>query len=316
VDRREARSAASRTRDLADEKLTETVLASFDGSRSPRFKEIMQSLIRHLHAFVSEVGLTEEEWFRAIDFLTRTGHMSDDKRQEFILLSDTLGASMLVVGINNKKPPGATQATVFGPFFVENSPFFESGDDLANGAPGEPCFVEGRVRSVSGEPIAGAHLAIWQADEDGFYDVQYEGLSEARGRGQLRADGEGRFHFRTVRPESYPIPGDGPVGEMLEAANRSLMRPAHIHFMVSAPGYEPVTTHVFEAGDEYLDSDAVFGVKESLITEFARHEPGTAPDGTEMDVPYYTARYDFVLTPSGETDGRGSDVLGEARTER
>ena len=290
MDRREARSAASRTRDLADEKLTETVLASFDGSRSPRFKEIMQSLIRHLHAFVSEVGLTEEEWFRAIDFLTRTGHMSDDKRQEFILLSDTLGASMLVVGINNKKPPGATQATVFGPFFVENSPFFESGDDLANGAPGEPCFVEGRV--------------------------QYEGLSEARGRGQLRADGEGRFHFRTVRPESYPIPGDGPVGEMLEAANRSLMRPAHIHFMVSAPGYEPVTTHVFEAGDEYLDSDAVFGVKESLITEFARHEPGTAPDGTEMDVPYYTARYDFVLTPSGETDGRGSDVLGEARTER
>ncbi|MFL5992275.1 MAG: dioxygenase, partial [Rubrobacteraceae bacterium] len=153
MDRREAGSAASGTRDLADEKLTETVLASFDGSRSPRFKEIMQSLIRHLHAFVSEVGLTEEEWFRAIDFLTRTGHMSDDKRQEFILLSDTLGVSMLVVGINNKKPPGATQATVFGPFFVENSPFFASGDDLANGAPGEPCFVEGRVRSVSGEPI-------------------------------------------------------------------------------------------------------------------------------------------------------------------
>jgi acyl CoA:acetate/3-ketoacid CoA transferase alpha subunit len=149
----------------------------------------------------------------------------------------------------------------------------------------------------------GAHLAIWQADEDGFYDVQYEGLSEARGRGQLRDDDEGRFHFRTVRPESYPIPGDGPVGEMLEAADRSLMRPAHIHFMVSAPGYEPVTTHVFEAGEEYLDSDAVFGVKESLITEFVRHEPGTAPDRTGLDVPYYPARYDFVLAPSGEADG-------------
>jgi hydroxyquinol 1,2-dioxygenase len=314
MDQREAGSAASGTRDLADGKLTEAVLASFDGSRSPRFKRIMQSLIRHLHAFVSDVGLTEEEWFQAIDFLTRTGHMSDDKRQEFILLSDTLGLSMLVIGINNKKPPGATQATVFGPFFVENSPFFENGDDLANGAPGEPCFVEGRVSSVSGEPIAGAHLAIWQADEDGFYDVQYEGLSEARGRGQLRADDEGRFHFRTVRPESYPIPGDGPVGEMLEAADRSLMRPAHIHFMVSAPGYEPVTTHVFEAGEEYLDTDAVFGVKESLITEFVRHEPGTAPEGTGLDVPYYTARYDFVLAPSREADGQASNASEEART--
>jgi hydroxyquinol 1,2-dioxygenase len=307
---------APQRRNLADADLTRAVEASFDGTPDPRLREIMQALVRHLHAFASEVQLTEEEWFAAIDFLTRTGRITDDKRQEFILASDTLGLSMLVVGMNHRRPPGATESTVFGPFFIEGSPAFENGDDLANGAPGEPCFVEGRVRSVSGEPIAGAHLAIWQADEDGFYDVQYEGLSEARGRGQLRADGEGRFHFRTVRPESYPIPGDGPVGEMLEAANRSLMRPAHIHFMVSAPGYEPVTTHVFEAGDEYLDSDAVFGVKESLITEFARHEPGTAPDGTEMNVPYYTVRYDFVLTPSGETDGRGSDVLGEARTER
>jgi hydroxyquinol 1,2-dioxygenase len=316
VDRHETGPAASGTRDLADEKLTETVRASFDDTGSPRFKEIMQSLVKHLHAFVSEVHLTEEEWFQAIDFLTRVGQISDDKRQEFILLSDTLGASMLVVGINNRKPPGATQATVFGPFFVESSPYFENGDDLANGAPGEPCFVEGRVHSLSGEPIAGAHLAVWQADEDGFYDVQYEALSEPRGRGQLRADEDGRFYFRTVRPESYPIPDDGPVGEMMDAANRSLMRPAHIHFMVSAPGYEPVTTHVFEADDEYLDSDAVFGVKESLITEFVRHEPGTAPDGTEIDVPYYTACYDFVLTPSVEADSRGADALKATRTAR
>jgi hydroxyquinol 1,2-dioxygenase len=314
VDRSEAGSAASGTRDLADEKLTEAVLASFDEGGSPRFKEIMQSLIRHLHAFASEVGLTEEEWFLAIDFLTRTGHMSDEKRQEFILLSDTLGVSMLVVGVNNKKPPGATQATVFGPFFVEGSPFFENGDDLANGAPGEPCFVEGRVLSVNGEPIAGAHLAIWQADEDGFYDVQYEALPEARGRGQLYADEEGRYWFWSVRPEAYPIPDDGPVGELLNAANRSPMRPAHIHFMVSAPGYEPVTTHVFEAGDEYLDSDAVFGVKESLITEFVRHEPGAAPDGTGMNVPYYTARYDFVLTPSERSER--AEAPEQARTER
>jgi len=315
VDPHEAGSAARGTRDLADEKLTEAVLASFDGGSSLRFKEIMQSLIGHLHAFVSEVGLTEDEWFQAIDFLTRTGQMSDDKRQEFILLSDTLGVSMLVVGINNRRPPDATQATVFGPFFVEGSPFFENGDDLANGAPGEPCFVQGRVRSLSGEPIAGAHLAIWQADEDGFYDVQYEALSETRGRGQLYADEEGRYWFWSVKPEAYPIPDDGPVGELLNAADRSPMRPAHVHFMVSAPDYEPVTTHVFEAGDEYLDSDAVFGVKEALITEFVRHEPGMAPDGTEMDVPYYTAGYDFVLAPSDEANGRGVGALEEARTE-
>jgi hydroxyquinol 1,2-dioxygenase len=316
VDRSETRSAARGMRDLADEKLTEAVFASFDDSRSPRFKEIMQSLVKHLHAFVTEVRLTEEEWFRAIDFLTRTGHMSDDKRQEFILLSDTLGVSMLVVGINNKKPPGATQATVFGPFFAEGSPFFENGDNLANGAPGEPCFVEGRVLSVSGEPIGGAHLAVWQADEDGFYDVQYEALSETRGRGQLHADAEGRYWFWSLKPEAYPIPDDGPVGELLNAANRSPMRPAHVHFMVSAPGYETVTTHVFEAGGEHLDSDAVFGVKESLIAEFVRHEPGTAPDGTEMDVPYYTVRYDFSLIPSEQTDDQGAGAPEEARTQR
>ncbi len=304
-------------RNLTGENLTEAVLASFEGSASPRFKEIMQCLVKHLHAFVEEVELTEEEWFEAIDFLTRTGQISDGKRQEFILLSDTLGVSMLVVGINHRKATGAaepaevvergkgreagpvTEATVFGPFFVEDAPLFENGDDLANGAPGEPCFVEGRVVSTNGDPIAGAHLEVWQADEEGLYDVQRAGLSEAQGRGHLYADGEGRFYFRTVRPEPYPIPYDGPVGDMLKAAGRSPMRPAHIHFMVSAPEYETVTTHVFAAGDEHLDSDAVFGVKESLISSFERHEPGTAPDGTRMDNPYYTVSYDFVLAPSG-----------------
>ena len=282
MDRGEVGSAASGTPDLADERLTEAVLASFDGGRSPRLREVMQSLTRHLHAFVSEVELTEEEWFLAIDFLARTGHMSDYRRQEFILLSDTLGVSMLFVEVNNRKPPGTTQATVFGPFFVEGAPFFENGDDLANGAPGEPCFVEGQVRSLSGEPIGDAHLAVWQADENGFSYVQYEGLSEARG--QLRTDGEGRFHIRTVRPEPYPI-----------------------------PGYGPVTTHLFEAGDEYLDSDAVFGVKETLIADFVRHEPGTAPDGTGMDVPYHTVRYDFVLTPSPESgDPQGARTHEQA----
>lgn len=304
-------------RNLTGETLTEAVLASFEGSASPRFKEIMQSLVRHLHAFVEEVEPTEEEWFEAIKFLTRTGQISDDKRQEFILLSDTLGVSMLVVGINHRKATGATEAvevvgggngagvteaTVFGPFFVEGAPLYENGDDLANGAPGEPCFVEGRVNSTNGEPIPNAHLEVWQADDEGLYDVQREGLSGTQGRGHLYANEGGKFHFRTVRPEPYPIPDDGPVGDLLKAADRSPMRPAHIHFMVSAPGYETVTTHVFAAGDEHLDSDAVFGVKESLITAFTRHESGTAPDGTQTTTPFYTVGYDFVLAPSEEQE--------------
>jgi hydroxyquinol 1,2-dioxygenase len=287
-------------RDLTEENLTEAVLARYENCKSLRFQELMRSLVRHLHAFIREVELTEEEWFEGIRFLTKTGQISDDNRQEFILLSDTLGVSMLVIRINNRKPTGATESTVFGPFYVADAPLYENGDDLANGALGEPCFVQGQVRSVNGESVANAHLDIWQVDNEGFYDVQYEGLVEARGRGQLYADNNGRFHFRTVKPERYPIPDDGPVGEMLEAANRSPWRPAHIHFKVSAPGYETVVTHVFEKGDEHLDSDAVFGVKDSLVTDFVRHEPGVAPDDTKVDVPYYKVSYDFVLTPSGE----------------
>jgi hydroxyquinol 1,2-dioxygenase len=313
----QSENRAGETRNLADERLTQEVLARFENSETPRFREIMQSLVRHLHAFVSEVEPTEEEWFEAIKFLTRTGQISSDNRQEFILLSDTLGVSMLVIGINHPAGgatesgeavevvgdghrTGATEATVFGPFYVEGAPRYQNGDDIANGAPGEPCFIEGRVFSTSGEPIPNAHLEVWQADDEGLYDVQREGLSEAQGRGQLDADEHGRFRFWSVKPEPYPIPDDGPVGDMLKAANRSPMRPAHVHFMVSAPDHETVITHVFAAGDEYLDSDAVFGVKESLIADFVRHEPGTAPDGTEMDVPYYTMSYDFVLKPSEE----------------
>jgi hydroxyquinol 1,2-dioxygenase len=297
---REEKSAAGETRDLTEDNLIKEVLATFEDAESERFKEIMQSLVRHLHAFVREVEPTEEEWFEAIEFLTRTGKISDDNRQEFILLSDTLGVSMQVIDINHRKPTGATEATVFGPFYVEGAPEYKNGDDLANGAPGEPCFVEGQVRSVSGEPIANAHLEIWQADDEGLYDVQREGLSEAQGRGQLNADESGRFWFWSVKPESYPIPYDGPVGDMLKAANRSPMRPAHVHFRISAPGYETVTTHVFEEGDEYLDSDAVFGVKDSLIADIVCHEPGLAPDGTGMNKPFYTLNYDFVLASSAE----------------
>jgi hydroxyquinol 1,2-dioxygenase len=286
------------TRNLADEDLTRAVLASFGNCRAERFQEIVQSLVRHLHAFASEVELSEAEWFRGIDFLTRTGHITDDKRQEFILLFDVLGLSMLVVGLNQRTPPGATPSTVFGPFFVVGSPRYANGDDITNGAPGEPCLVQGHVRSVTGGPVPQARIEVWQADEDGFYDVQYPDLQEPRGRGHLYSDGDGRYWFWSVKPAAYPIPHDGPVGDLLAAGNRSPMRPAHVHFMVEAPGYQTLITHVFADGDPHLDSDAVFGVKSELITPLERHEAGTAPGGRELDGPYWTMTYDIVLAPT------------------
>jgi hydroxyquinol 1,2-dioxygenase len=288
--------------DLAADDLTRAVLDSFGHGSSERFQTVMQSLVTHLHAFVSEVRLTEEEWRKGIEFLTHIGHITDDKRQEFILLSDILGVSMLVIGLNNQKPAGATESTVFGPFFVEGSPAFANGADLANGASGEPCFIRGRVLSLAGEPISQARIEVWQADDRGFYDVQYKERAEAYCRGHLYADADGRYAFWSVRPEAYPIPHDGPVGGLLAAARRSPMRPAHVHFMVTAPGYKTLITHIFRAGDPYLTSDAVFAVKSSLITDFTRHEPGSAPDGTAMSVPYYTASYEFTLAPAEETD--------------
>src|SRR5258708_30174124 len=306
MDQRKEKPMANGTRHLAAEDLTRAVVASFEDSTSERLRQVVQSLVRHLHAFVKEVGLTEEEWFRGIDFLTRTGHITDDKRQEFILLSDVLGVSMQVIEINNQKPAAATASTVFGPFFVEGSPQFANGDDIANGAPGEPCFMQGRVLSITGEPIADAHIEIWQADDKGFYDVQYQEPAPARGRGHLYADEEGRYSFWSVRPEAYPIPDDGPAGELLEAAKRSPMRPAHGHVLIKAPRDATLITHVFKEGDPHLDADAVFGVKSSLITSFERHEPGSAPDGKKMDVPFYTMSYDFLLAPTEEKDGHSS----------
>jgi hydroxyquinol 1,2-dioxygenase len=288
----------STTRNLSDAALTEAVLSSFDGSRTERFERVAKSLVEHLHAFVKDVELTEEEWFAAIDFLTRVGHITDERRQEFVLLSDVLGVSMLTIGINNRKPEGATQATVFGPFFVTDAPLVEQDGDVANGAPGAPCRMSGRVLGLDGEPVAGARLEVWQADEDGLYDVQYADLPEARGRGHLFSGPEGEYAFWTVLPAAYAIPADGPVGELLTAANRSPMRPAHVHFMITAPGYERLITHVFADGDPHLDSDAVFGVKSGLITPVERHAAGTAPGGRVLDETYYTLAYDFVLAPA------------------
>jgi hydroxyquinol 1,2-dioxygenase len=285
-------------RNLTEANLTEAVLGKLEGAADPRFKQIMTSLIRHLHAFVREVELTEEEWFTGIQFLTATGQKCDDKRQEYILLSDTLGVSMLVDAINHRKPSGATESTVLGPFYVEGAPERPLGANIAEGVEGEPTFFSGRVRAPDGRPIAGATLDLWSTDGEGWYDVQLKGNEGMRARGKIKTDGDGRYRFWTIKPVSYPIPTDGPVGKMLLKMGRHPYRPAHTHMIVSAPGYETVTTHVFVESDPYLESDAVFGVKNSLVANFTRHEPGVAPDGKRMNVPYYTVGYDFGLKPA------------------
>lgn len=279
----------------ADAALSERVLSSLDGTSSPRVREILRSLVAHLHAFASDVRLTEQEWAAGVDFLIRVGQISDDRRSEGILLSDVLGLSMLTVGINHPPDGVATQSTVFGPFFVHGSPAFALGDDISGGAAGQPCFYAGRVTSGDGEPLAGALIEVWHSDEEGNYDVQDPSLEAPQNRGNLRTDTEGRYHFRSVLPEPYPIPEDGPVGELLAATRRSPMRPAHVHFMISAPGHATLTTHVFRADDPYLGDDAVFGEKDSLVQEFQRHEPGPAPDGRLLDQPFFSMAYDFVL---------------------
>jgi maleylacetate reductase len=276
--------------------VTAEVLATFSGAAAPRYREVMQSLVRHLHAFARDVRLTETEWQQGIDFLTRAGHITDDRRQEFILASDVLGLSMLTVAINAPASAGATESTVVGPFFTDDSPEVPLGGDIAGEAKGRPCYVSGTVRGTGGEPVPGARIEVWESDEDGFYDVQYPD-GRIGGRGWLRSAPDGEYRFWSVRPAPYPIPDDGPVGDLLTAAGRGPMRPAHLHFKVEAPGYRTLVTHIFVAGDPYLDRDAVFGVKESLITDFAEHPPGTGPDGRRLDGPWTSVAFDIVLAP-------------------
>jgi len=281
--------------EFTEKTLTDAVLARMDQCDDARFKTVMSSLVRHLHDFVREVELTEAEWLEAIRFLTATGQMCDDKRQEFILLSDTLGVSMLVDAINHRLPAGATETTVFGPFFVEGAPELPIWSDITNGARGVPCFVSGSVKDSAGRPVEGAVIDVWQTDgEEGFYDVQRL-QDEMRCRARIRTDEMGRYGFRTVQPVSYPIPTDGPVGKMLLKMGRHPYRPAHVHTMITHADFRPLITHLFVSGDRYLDSDAVFGVKDSLVVDFVRHAPGAAPDGSTMDAPFVTAHYDFVL---------------------
>lgn len=271
-------------RNLDQNTITQAVIDRLANTPDARLKTIMTSLVQHLHAFAREVKLTEAEWFQGIEFLTATGHITDDKRQEFILLSDTLGLSMLTVAMNNEKPEGCTEATVFGPFYVEGSPLYQQGDDVANGAEGTPCKVNGTVKGLDGLPVAGARLDFWQADAGGEYDVQRKDNDRHQARGHIFSDDAGCFRFQSILASAYPIPHDGPVGKMLAATARHPWRPAHLHFMIEAPGYSRLITHVFRDGDQYLDSDVVFGVRQSLVADWTPEADGT-----------YRLHFDFVL---------------------
>jgi hydroxyquinol 1,2-dioxygenase len=290
----------TREQEDREARLEDAVVASFDAAPDPRLRELLHALTRHLHAFAREVRLTEDEWRRAIDFLTDVGHATDDRRQEFILLSDVLGLSMQVVTVNNEAYENATEATVLGPFFLEDSPEVPLGGDIAAGVAGEPCWVEGTVTDTAGEPVPGARIEVWEADAEGFYDVQY-GDDRVSARGHLFTDAEGRYRLWAVTPTPYPIPHDGPVGRLLDAVGRSPMRAAHLHVLVRAPGLRTLVTHIFVRGDELLDRDSVFGVRDSLVLDFPRHEPGTPPpDGRDLgDRRWSSVRFDVALAPGG-----------------
>ncbi|WP_405571529.1 intradiol ring-cleavage dioxygenase [Streptomyces phaeochromogenes] len=289
------------TIDASETAVTEEAVGSLGAGTDPRLRELLTGLIRHLHDFARETRLTQAEWERAIGFLTATGQMCTDTRQEFILLSDVLGLSMLVETLNADRGPGATESTVLGPFHMTESPVRELGADIDLVGSGEPCVVSGRVLSQDGTPLPGAVLDVWQADTDGFYDVQQPDLQPpGNGRGLFTADAAGRFWFRTCVPSPYPIPTDGPVGGLLRATGRHPYRPAHIHFIATAEGHAPVTTHIFVAGSDYLDSDAVFAVKSSLVEDFAETDDPSLAREFGIPNPFRHAQFDLVLTPGAK----------------
>ncbi|MBO0806097.1 MAG: hydroxyquinol 1,2-dioxygenase [Nocardiopsaceae bacterium] len=286
--------------DFTEETAADAVVESFAPSTDPRLREILASLVRHLHSFAREVELTIGEWEQAIDFLTRTGQKCDDKRQEFILLSDVLGLSMLTETITNRKYGIATESTVLGPFHVVESPVRQLGDTLYPAGTPAPCVVTGRVTSTDGTPLPHATLDVWQANDEGFYDVQQAGVQEiGNGRGLFTADNAGEFWFRTIVPRYYPIPTDGPVGELLKATGRHSFRPAHIHFIVTAPGHRDLTTHMFVAGSEYIESDTVFAVKKSLVVDFKEVSDADQAAKWDMPVPFRHAHFEIVMQPEG-----------------
>lgn len=282
--------------DFSERTATEAVVASFANAADPRLREVLESLTRHLHGFVRDIEPTAQEWERAIGFLTDVGRMCDDTRQEFILLSDVLGVSMLVDAVNNRLPSGATESTVLGPFHVLESPARELGDAITAGADAAPwCLVRGRVQTLAGDPIPGASVDVWQADHEGLYDIQRPNGTGPDLRGLFTTDREGRYWFTTTLPRHYPIPDDGPVGEFLRRSGRHPYRPAHIHVIAEAPGFHPVTTHVFVEGSPYLHDDAVFGVKESLVRPVETVEDPDEAARYNLGNPFRVLTFDITL---------------------
>lgn len=289
--------------DTKTTELTKQVIESFDRTPDDRLRALLQSLVKHVHAWLEETEPTIEEWERGIAFLTTTGQTCTDVRQEFILLSDVLGVSMMVETINDADVPEATDSTVLGPFHMTESPARSLGEDISPQSVGESCVVLGRVVDAGGHPVPHATVDAWQANAEGFYDVQQPGIQPGgNGRGIFSADGAGEFWFRTVVPSAYPIPTDGPVGALLDATVRHPYRPAHIHFIVSAPGHRELVTHIFVAGSDYIDSDAVFAVKRSLIVDFAVSEDAALAATYGVPVPFRIARFDIVLSIESEED--------------
>jgi hydroxyquinol 1,2-dioxygenase len=281
---------------VTEDNITELAKQRWGTAHDERTRELLTRLVQHLHDFAREVRLTEQEWMAAIQWLKRTGQISDEKREEFILASDVLGLSMLVVQMNHRFDAAATPATVLGPFHIDGSPELDYAGDMSEGLPGVPLFISGTVRGLDGTPVGGAVLDVWQADEDGAYEAQLP-VEEARLRAKYTTRADGSYCLRTIAPKGYSIPMDGPVGELIGQTDISHFRPAHVHFLLNVPGFRPLITHLFEEGAEYLDSDVVFGTKQELVVGYEHHDPGPTPDGGTSDVPWASATYDFVLQP-------------------
>lgn len=280
---------------VTEDNITDLAVERWATAGDPRLAEVMTALVRHLHDFAREVRLTEAEWMAAMQWLTRTGQISTEKREEFILASDVLGLSMLVVQMNHRLDPRATPATVLGPFHIEGSPELGYAEDMSDGLPGVPLYLHGTVTDLDGAPVAGAVLDVWQSDSEGFYESQLAEVDEARLRAKYTTAADGSYCVRTIAPLGYSIPMDGPVGDLVARTRISHFRPAHIHFLINVPGFEPLITHLFQEGAQYLDSDVVFGTKQELVTAFEERPAGPTPDGGTSDAPWLESRYDFVL---------------------
>ncbi|WP_394690934.1 intradiol ring-cleavage dioxygenase [Hoeflea sp.] len=284
---------------FTEENSAEVVIGRNAKAEDARLAEVMAVITRHLHDAIKEIEPTQEEWFKAIMFLTRTGQMCNDWRQEFVLLSDVLGVSMLVDAVNNRKPTGASESTVLGPFHVADAPELPMGSDICLDQKGDPMLVRGRITGTDGKPINHTKIDVWQANDEGFYDVQQKGIQpDFNLRGVFRTGADGTYHFRGVKPKYYPIPDDGPVGKMLKTLGRHPYRPAHLHYILEADGFETLVTHIFDPDDPYINSDAVFGVKQSLLAKFDWIEDKDQIEAAGMEGPYYEVVHDFVLVPT------------------